>query len=105
MKYTPCAIVKFDDLPNTQQVFKYRTVPLDQLFPYALASAEEKFQIAESYGKIYEFVQEHCEMFENFDEDEPLDESGNEFETQDNEDEYFSTSSAEELFIATIHEV
>lgn len=87
-----------DDLPDTQQIFKYRTVPLVQLFPYALSSPEEKFKIAESYGKIYEFVQEHSDMFKNFDDDP-------QYSDAHDDEEYFSTSSAEELVIDIVHQV
>lgn len=81
-------------------MFQYRTVLLAHLFPYALASPDEKFKIAEAYGKLNEFLEEHSPVFTN-----------NEFnyddltaEVDQDDEEYFSTSSAEEI-VATIHVV
>ncbi len=43
--------------------FQYRTVQLDELFPYDLASPEDKFRIAESYGKVGDFVENREHLF------------------------------------------
>lgn len=36
---------------------------MDELFPYDLASPEDKFKIAESYGKVGDFVEDHEHFF------------------------------------------
>ncbi|CAL8095598.1 unnamed protein product [Orchesella dallaii] len=63
-EYTPVAIVQFDVHPIVEHKFQYRTVPLDELFPYDLASPEDKFKIAESYGTVAEFVESHEHFFD-----------------------------------------
>ncbi|ODM96771.1 Tocopherol cyclase, chloroplastic [Orchesella cincta] len=83
-EYSPCAIVKFDEHPTVKHKFQYRTVPLDELFPYDLASPEDKFKIAETYGKVAEFVESH-EHFFDMPNDEDMSLSDDDENDNDNE--------------------